>query len=634
MTLKTSSNKTMNEFWQTYRWALKKSRGMAALLLLLIFIVLPMILLLTIPGWFQSAAEIVGDKSYTGNLTVEQIVSRDFSSFLGGMVAVTMALVLFFSLILCIQLFSYMQNKRSVDLFHALPVGRTPMLLGRWCAGLTVLVIPTFANFLIVEIIRAAYGIAVQTGFTPPLVQMLWVLLMGAAAFTFCMFMAVCSGTTLDTVLSILGVNAGYPVMILLGLSIAAMVLPGMSFEWRNYLAVITAFSPFSAGIISVTYSPPAGFLPWWIFLTLVLLAGSIVLYGKRRSETAEDNFSFPLPKIIIRFILTAAGGMALSLMLISATGGFLIGIVAGSVLAHVVVEAIYSRGFSRMKKSFRWYGIFAAVFFLFYGALATGFFGYDTRVPTADDVTSVTVEAGRIHETSGGGCNVIYSEDNLMVKDIRPVLTDKNNIQTVIDTQKKFVELYRADQFPYLPKTVAGNLLTVTYQLKDGRTFTRNYQYLRYAGAGDSDIWKKLGSERLKISNLPEYIQGTDMIFHVGSSDISTVDMNPGGNAETSYAPDEATKQELLDALRQDLTDGKFTPPSVDPKAVNASEPRQLFTIRVNFKDSLEVKDSFVKAQVGNSMKKFKLNGGGNYTLYDKDSQTYQLAQKLGWLS
>ena len=627
MTLKTSSNRTINEFWQTYRWALKKSRGMAALLLLLIFIVLPMILLLSVPNWFRAALEMVSNKSYIGQQTVEQIVARNFSSFLGGMIPVAMALVLFFSLILCVQLFSYMQNKRSVDLFHALPVGRTPMLLGRWCAGLTVLAVPTLVNFLIVEIIRSAYGIMVPAGFKPPLVQMLWVLLMGAAAFTFCMFMAVCSGTTLDTVLSILGVNAGYPVMILCGLSLAAMILPGLNFEWRSYLAVITAFSPFSAGVVALVNNLSTGFLLWWIFMTLVLLAGSLFLYGKRRSETAEDNFSFPLPKIIIRFILTAVGGLALGLILNGATGGFLIGIIAGSVIAHVVVEAIYSRGFSQMKRSLKWYGVYAAAFVLFYGVLATGFFGYDTRVPNADDVTSVTVAAGRLNETSGGGCNVIYSEDNRMVKDIRPVLTDKNNIQTVIDTQKKFVELSRADRFPYLPKTVAGNLLTITYQLKDGRTFARNYNYI--SNVGNSDIWKKLESARQKISNLPEYIQGTDMIFHVGPSDVSTVDMNPGGNAETSYAPDEAAKQELLDALRQDLTDGKFTPPSVAP---NDPAPIQLFTIRVNFKDSLEVKDSFVKAQVGNSMEKFKLNGGGNYTLYDTDSKTYQLVQKMGW--
>lgn len=632
MTLKTSSNNTWKEFTQTYCWALKKSRGMAALLFLLTFMADPMILLLSAPGWLKDAAEEFNSFTESGlqtaALSLQQIISSYYNSFLKVAIPFSTSLLLLFTLILCIQLFSYMHNKRSVDLFHSLPVGRTPMLLGRWCAGLTVLFVPMIVNTGIAEIVRLSYGITLEAVSAPPLLQMLWALLITMASFTFCLFMAVCSGTTLDTILSILGVNVGYPVLILLGMTIATMIVPGLSFDYRSHLLIITALAPFSAILVPVITEVSAVFPIWWVVLTLLLLSASTILYQKRKSESAENNFAFPIPKIIIRFLLTAVGGIGFGLVLRSIANGFLIGIVTGSVITHIAVEAVYSRGFSHLKKSMKWYGVFAAVFVAFYGVLATGLFGYDTKVPNAQDVASVTVNAGDTDIIAGGGCRTIFSEKHRILNStITPLLTDQKNIQAVIDTQKKVIEHYRSDSYPYQLRNTASRLLTVTYHMKNGRSIHRDYQYYYNGNSGELVSWEAYNQQLKAITSIPEYIKGTDMIFHVSASDVKSVDVT-NSSGQNSFVPDEAAKQQLLDALQQDILNRKL-----DMSNTRQKEESNI-SICVNFKDAIPLRDDFVKSQVGSYQGKISLNGGGNYNIIRKDTVTYQLMQKMGWLN
>ncbi len=619
MTSKTSSNNRLAEFCSVYRWSLKKNRGMGALLTVLLFLSLPLIPLLSLQQKAEEWAKYPDiDKTH---LSRELYLSRYMDSFLHSTSFLVICIILLFAIILCVLLFNYMHGKRSVDLFHALPVGRTPMLLGRWCAGLTILYIPLVLNTAILEIIRLAWGISYMNGSPSIWTQMFIVILMGTAAFTFSMFMAVCSGTTLDTVLSILGVNAGYPILILCGVTVMNLTLPGFDFNWRNGLTLITALAPFPAAVVAFTGSRSTGFLVWWIVMTILILAGSVVLYRKRKSECAENNFAFPIPKIIIRFILTAVGGIGLGLFLnTNIRGGFFIGLAAGSALVHVIVEAIYSRGFAHIKKSFKWYGTFAAAFAVFYGIVATGGLGYDTRIPNAADVASVTIDSGYSF-VDGSGCTVIYDENGNSPKQIKPVVFNQAGIQAAIDMQKTFIDSYRTGAYPYRIGNSVGSSIPLTYHLKNGKVISRTYNL--FDGDGSAD-WDKFSAIQKKVTENPEFAKGTDMIFHVGAADVKSVDVGQGnGENQMSYVPNEDVKQKLLDAIQQDILNHK------SDQGNNTH-----ITVQVNFKDSLTPRDEFVKYQLPSGQTKFRLNGGGRYSVHDKNSETYRLAQQMGWIS
>jgi hypothetical protein len=599
---------------------MKKNKGMLFLLTALMFVSLPVSCMISLSNGRNSASS--GSSS-------EEALSNHFASLLNMLLPLTtVPLVLLFALILCVTLFGYMQKKRSVDLFHSLPVGRAPLLLGRWCTGLTVLFAPLLICFVALGIIAQAYGIAgTFAGLAP---KFLWVLLMGTAAFTFSMLMAVCSGTIFDTMISIVGVNIGYPLFILCIFSYIQGILPGAHIDWGDSLTVVTLLAPFAAPFLpfmesDMTTSPlyPTFYLVWWILLTVLMLVGSVRLYQRRKSESAEDTFAFRIPKTVIRFLITAVGGFGLGLLMDS-NGGilFYLGVFIGSVLAHVVVEALYSRGFRNMKKSMAWYGMYAAFFVVFYGILATGFFGYDTRVPNTDEVASVAVQTGYDSKVSGPGCQRVCSQNGQPIAQIEPVFTKPADIQKVISVHKDIVDLYREEGYPYRPKGYCGFGTTLTYHLKNGRTFQR--MYTCYDLQARPDYILEMENIIKKISDLPDYKSGRDAIFYVDPKDIASMTFQLPADEKTGQATaitDETEKEELFSALKQDFSENKINYSSDE-------EHNLLVTFTLTFQDQIPVKDSRLKILVGGYKGKISLPDS-SYSIYDTNSSAYRVLQK-----
>lgn len=622
------SRRRVLEFRETLFWSLKKQLPVMILLAVLMFLLIPMILMISVPRWIeQQTAVIQGAAAAKSLVPVKDVLSSNYTSFMTSYAPIASTiLVLIFAPVLCVMQFGYMHKKRSVDFFHALPVGRAPMLLGRWCAGIAVLFVPLMLNFLIVSMVSGSYGIAVTVSSALPWKQMLWIMLLGTAAFTSCVFFAVCSGTMFDTAISVIGVNAGYPLLLFCSFTVANMILPGLDFGLSSSIGILTAFAPFAAAFSPfIGAERSAGFLTWWLVLTAAMLAGAVWLYGRRKSETAEDNFAFQLPKIVIRFLVTGMAGIGFGLIL-SSTGrnAFLIGVVAGSVIAHVIIQAIYARGFKKMAKSFLWYAVFAVCFAVFYGVLATGMFGYDTRIPDISQVESVSVETNIFTENRGSlpGSSAYYAPagPDEVRHELAPLLTQKDNILAVMEAQKSIVALYRSESFPYRLRDSRSDNFTLTYHLKNGGTMTRSYGYYDR----NSNFLDSYHTICGKVTSLREYLESSDMIFYLEPEDIESVRIHSDGRDENGKAvvPDETQKRGLMDALRQDYVDGQ----------VNAGNGQSNNSIELDFMDNITPKTEKLKKLVGSDQEKINMKMSGYYTFYRSDAQTLQLLKQFGW--
>ncbi len=624
MTSTTFSLNGTSQFRRVYQWALKKNVGMMALLALLLFLANPLILLISMQGRQDSLEESVAEGTLTrGQVATE--LSKAYSELVGSALpAIAIALVLLFCAILCVGLFGYMQKRRSVDLFHALPVGRGPMLLGRWCAGLTVLFVPMVLDSVFQSIIGAAYGVSVQNGTRPPFIMLLWILLMGTAAFTSCVFLMVCTGTTLDAVLSALGVNIGYPLLILCGFSICAMMLPGFYEDAWKHPFIMTAFAPFAAAFTAVLQQHSFRFLLWWLVLTALMLAGSVFLYRRRKSEAAENNFAFPLPKLIVRFLVTAVGGLGFGLFLSGTAGtgkGFLIGVLFGSVAAHVIVEAVYERGFKTLKRSFAWYGAFAAAFLVFYGLLCTGVFGYDTRIPNADEVESITVNSQNYW--TGTGSQEIFNQSSSHRWILSPIIKDKSNIKTVIGIQQNLIRQYRT-QYPYRIKKNLGNGLKLSYKLKNGRVFERDYR----SYSDNMNLEKMLNPAYDKLTGMKEFAETSDLLFYVEPEDIKSIDVYGGKASSKTFVPDAKAAKQFQKALEQDFYDGKIDRPYQNE---GKDLPDQV-EIALNYRDKVVPKSEKLKVLLGGYQGKINIMSG-NYSFSAGGSATGKLFKQWGWI-
>lgn len=626
MTLTTFSNKSRKEFRETYFWSLKKVRGMSALLALLMFIAFPMILMIAL-----SAVKNRTEFDNTGNVWVSA-----YTSSITAMSVIAMVLALIFAAVIAVMLFSYLHQKRSVDLFHSLPVGRVPMLLGRYCAGLTALFAPVVVNFAAASIVGFSYGINAEYSFTYVAVKMLWFLLMLAAAMTFSVFMAVCTGTSFDMVISTLGINVAYPLLIFTGAEFAGRLLPGFSAEFGISSTLLTALAPFAAAVLPLanfensSRAVPAdfvsgGFLLWWVLFTLFLLAASVLLYQRRKSESAESGFAFPIPQIVIRFIITAVAGIGFGLILmmsVNQTANFFIGVVTGSLAAHIVVEAVYSRGFKQMKKSFSWYAVFALAFLIFYGVLATGFFGYDTRVPSAGEVQSISIDGmpGEYYQYADN--TQIHSADNYRtIATIVPTIKEKENIGKVLSLHKTLTDANRKSFFPYSIRSASSSGITITYHLKDGRTMKRTY-----SDTEQTSSQSKVQNMAQQVSLIKEYRETASILAYLEPEYIQNFSFAYGSDKPNglSIAPDAAVKKELLEALKQDYLNGKA--------GVEDVPEGQLAGVILEFENPITVKDGKLKGYLGGYNGKIFLNGNNYINLKGGAENTKQVIDKYGW--
>jgi len=418
---------------------------------------------------------------------------------------------------------------------------------------------------------------------------------------------------------------------------VASSLLPGLSMMPALNSTVLSAFSPFMAAFmpysdksvtmrvngVTATGEPSGLFLIWWIALTLILLAGCILLYKKRKSESAENSFAFPLPKVIIRFMITAVAGLGLGLILQMSTSvpsNFFIGVLSGSLAAHIIVEAIYSRGFKQLKNSFLYYGIFAAVFIVGYGVLATGFFGYDTRVPNAQDVVSITIDAP---SQSYSGDNFIYNDNHTNISQIVPILKERASIDKTIALHQKMVTENRATAYPYCVEGDSSKY-TITYHLKNGNVMTRSYADPSYVSSISPTLPIDKTNLLSVVSELKEFRESSSLLFYLDPDYIKSIDLNTKiGSESVTLAPNLNTKAELLEALKQDYLDGKIG----NGKEVGDNA----ISLTLEYKDPIQLNDGKLKNYLGDYHGKVVL-GISNYTLTGGAGKTRDLIEKLGW--
>ncbi len=569
MTSTTSSREFFREWKALYVWNLRRSRGMILLYLALLLLAGPVLTFLT------------------GSVSVPS------SNLLEGLAPVnsglSIPLTMIFTLVFAIQRFGYMHNKRSVDLYHAMPVRRAPMLLAAWSASLTGLLLPLLADILLLILSGAAvsmnafYNVPVGTYFQLFGSQMF----MAAVCLTFCMLMAVCSGTVMDMVVSIVLTNCSYPLVILMVMVLGSWLLPGFDGNFSSTL--LTALAPFPAMIVAMLlagdytmylfgshYPPeiPGLFWGWWVLLFAAMLAVSFWLYARRKSESAESDLAFPAPKLLLRFLCSAAVGLLAGMVFFlvnDSTFSFFSGFLLCSLLAHAVTEALYSRGLRRFVRTLPSYGAMVLCVVLLYLSAATGFFGYDTRMP--QNITSASIEGSAFGYSGEFSLEYnsipLYNEatDTLLAVREQAVFQEPENIELIKKIHEQLLEERMENGSPFYSLVNSGSYTRITYKSPQG-DLHRNL-VSRYSG--DSPVyslWKQLeNTQEAKHQTLPFVVdsRGIGRVTIESDTPLSQEDV-PGteGSSELSgnlysvdVIPNQQQAQKLLEMLQKDIEAG-----------------------------------------------------------------------------
>lgn len=541
MTSTTSFRNFFREWGAMYTWNLRQSKGVCILYLGLLVLLGPVLCL------------VVGGVSSTAVYEAKVDLMSEMRTVSGF---VTLPVTMIFVLVFSLQRFGYLHGRRSVDLYHSLPVRRIPMLLGAWSAAVTGLVVPLFLNVLLTGFSALAVGAWSLGNILPG-----YLAAYGAQAFlavvtlTFCMLMAVCSGSTMNMVVSIVLTNLFYPVVILLGTMLGSWMIPGYMGNYSPILA--TALSPFPAMLVGQFYSMDisfqtalfggdapmenqAVFWGWWAALLVVMLAASLWLYTRRKSESAESDLAFPVPKVMLRFLASAGVGMIAGVLFLLITRQqefFFLGFFLFSLMAHLVTEALYSRGLRQVVRTLPAYVVMVVCALGLYLSAATGFFGYDTWVPAAVDAVSVDDSFGEFDSWDlNEDCLSLDGNHNNLAYKSGTWFREEANIQLAKEFQQACAQCRKGDGWLYPILPPEGNTVVFSWDTPSGivnRSFTLPYAQTSSVMEAKEMLEELMNSQEKKEQTLPYLLDYRG----VGSISMDTYGVDAFGSADVETA-------------------------------------------------------------------------------------------------
>lgn len=502
-----------------FRWTSKRYRGITVAYIAMLIITLPLIELIAL---LQKDG-----KDYITKYTNQMI---DLGPGVAGTIFAAISII--FTIILAIIAFSYMHNKRCVDLFGSLPISRSALFFSRYISVLVQTVVPLVVIGFIGAVLTLKVSIFLE------IMRTVGILVLGVIGnISFIAVLSLCCGTVVDVIVSFLVINGIYPICILICNLFPVSILPGFdvdSMRW-NY-SLYTLFSPIFAPFAGVWGEDDVLHCIWWIVFSIILTVGCYVLCKRRKAETAQNSFIFITIEQIIKFLAGFSVGFGTG-WIFALIGGnsnesykaqyiwFFVGLCIGAFVTGIILHLIYHRGLTKIKLSLIISIIDVAAACIFAFIIISGGFGFDKRVPDVDDVMEVSVNLDDEGRYIVNGIN------------IKENYTDnKQLIQTVLDIHKDVIqEELKAKQGTY--PIVQGR--NVTYAGENEEKYVANYINISYRYKDGSEMKRSyVGSfSGEKFQKLKKYVEDNsnklNILEKVPTEEIYTVDLY---NREKKY--------------------------------------------------------------------------------------------------
>ncbi|MEG2144068.1 MAG: hypothetical protein RRY40_01925, partial [Oscillospiraceae bacterium] len=307
MTTATSSF-NLTRFLRCYKDTLWRNKNNGIIYFILSFIALPLQYIMTLSTM----------------LTRQDV---DFSNYLQGvancytdssMVMFT-ALTLGVSVLIPMQMLSYMHNKRSVDVYHSLPFSRSELLGANISAGLTFIIVPILINFSIVAVISAGqpFGMPMET-----IIEALYWCVSVLATFSLVVLISTMVGTLFDTFIFSALMDFSWLIFYGIFIFLSEGFLAG--FDSQSFLLFDDFYylSPSLFWLGRLSFNPRYGNLNHlifcnlaWIVISILFLALAFLVYQRRDSEKAESSTDKGPLSIYARIVGTFGGGLLLGLL-------------------------------------------------------------------------------------------------------------------------------------------------------------------------------------------------------------------------------------------------------------------------------------------------------------------------------
>lgn len=446
---------------------------------------------------FMVLAAIAMFALYPLNVFTSYILSGsgeyDVAVFLVGRFTLTMLLVLSI-FIVPLNLFSYLNSKRNLDVYHALPIKRQDLFLSVFVSAIIIILIP----YTLVYAVGGGYGLAVipQMDFVLMLKQYGYSLVMTLAILVPILFTMMNTGTTVDGFLysGLLHVfpALGYGAYILFASTTLLGFTPNSDLLFLLFSTPIYTLFDLNFNVDRI-YPQVWMTLSYWLIFSAIMTLVVMVLYKHRKSERAENPFTnkwyFPifttaLIMVVQVFFYTLFSNLSYNQQVDART---LIFPVVFTLVGYIILDVIANRGFKHFFKAIVSFVIITAVTIsFFFGMIKTRGFGYITHVPKLSSIQSVEIRINDSDGTYGYPDHFRYSmyynpqHEKMTFDDPKQIEIIQKTHQNILNEYKK--NNYNLSVYDHFVEPDFNHKLNIVdikivYKLKNNAKTTRSYQ-------------------------------------------------------------------------------------------------------------------------------------------------------------
>ena len=532
-----------------YRYSVKRTFGLT--LLMTVF------MLLICPGFVVT--------HINNRLSISETDVYNFDKTAPTLILGVMVVTCAASLIYLFINFSFLYSRSGSDFFHSLPLKRSGMLASRFLASIVPILLPltlTYASMcgiLALDYVEGSISL-ILTGF----VYNILILIMCAA---FSLIFIVCAGSIFDLIISFVSFNVGVILLQIINSELCRQYLWGYPNNAEFKLLMLStpfvyAFEGFfdlfcGIGLFGESYPI---FTAKLVIITLLSLAAAFLLYKRRKSEKSGVAYAYRFIYIVCAIIVGVIGAYIVGIIFSEGEFNFLFWIfaVVGGLLSAVTFGAINDRGFKTVKKSLIIGGGSVLCMAAFSLCLWSGFFGYTSRIPSAERIETASVSVSY--------CSTEFTDPDLVMKLHNEIIAQGG------------------DKHEY-------DYVYISYKLKNGQSFERDF-YINYNDHMDTLLEIYRSEENINgIKKEFEKFTDNNLAISVYTEDDSVQGLYLTA-AEFSRLK-EAYFTDISSATKDSIHGGQYMTCEISGFDKNYRYLRETLYIEKGFKNTIEVIDS-----------------------------------------
>lgn len=373
--------------------------------------------------------------------------------------------------------FGFLYNSRSCGMIASTPVRREAVFCSAYLAG----TLPVLAANLFIAVLNWLFTLS--SGIEGACIFKMNAILFAVNSMEFLIFFSISAFIAMLTA-NIVALPVLYLIFnfVFLGMEYVVRMLYGMFiFGYSDHpdcvlefmSPLIYLFTRIGINVNISTESAAVSLTNWsallgYIIAAVVLTAAALLLYRKRRMESAGDVIAVKSLRPVFKFCVTACSALCFGLLFFviistlftSPSTSMLVlsaGLIIGAFIGYFASEMLLKKSFHVFKGNWKGFVITVILCIVFAFVCVTDLFDLSSQLPDIDDIEMI------VCNREAGGYDV----------------TERSDIEAILDVNKAIID--DRDKYEGLDDTGLENTgyVSIRYKLKDGRVICRGYTLL-----------------------------------------------------------------------------------------------------------------------------------------------------------